>query len=78
MCINSSESSRWKVCWDTQACELDVPPCELRKVAGRRAHRAGDISLYLCFQGMLMEGPAGPEGPTVSSSVSYSILNNYE
>lgn len=25
------------------------------------------------FQGMLVEGPPGPEGPTVSQSVSYSV-----
>lgn len=25
------------------------------------------------FQGMLVEGPPGPEGPTVSQPVSYSV-----
>lgn len=52
MCINLSESSRWKVkrqvCWDTQGCELDVPPFVLRKVAAGRADRPSVTSLYLC------------------------------
>lgn len=36
------------------------------------------VFFYACvFQGMLVEGPAGPEGPTVSHSASSSVAPVY-